>query len=118
MCGTKLDARHEIVVGWLRLARYHLWMSAMGIPNPAAAAAVLAAQHAATAGVKPAGAKAVEKPAGLKKRSEDELILAPSSVEGPEGLRAIAENSQEDAREDHQEHQAPSQPRKPLDLEA
>ncbi|MCX5690367.1 MAG: hypothetical protein NTV94_11395 [Planctomycetota bacterium] len=90
----------------------------MGIPNPAAAAAVSAAQHAATAGAKPGAAKAVEKPLGRKNRSEDELILAPSEVEGREALRAIAENSQEDAREDHQEHEAPATPRKPLDLEA
>jgi hypothetical protein len=97
-------------------------MSALGPANPAAAAAVSAAQYAAVAGAQPGVTKPSPKPIGPK-RDKDELILAAQQLEGPEAVRELADNSQEQAREDHQEHDPSNgkpkgSPAKSLDLEA
>ena len=93
-------------------------MSAMGNTNPVAAAAVSAALHAANTSAKQGAARPSSKP-NNSKRADDELILAPSEVEGRDAVKALADNSQEQAHEDHQQHEGEqAKPRTPLDLEA
>lgn len=89
----------------------------MGNTNPVAAAAVSAALHAANTSAKQSAARTAPKAANAK-RAEDQLILAPSEVEGRDAVKALADNSQEQAHEDHQQHEGEQPARKPLDLEA
>ncbi|MEI7658875.1 MAG: hypothetical protein WCK33_12505 [Phycisphaerae bacterium] len=92
-------------------------MSALGGTNPVAAAAIAGAvQQAATAGAKADPSKRDAKRAGPR-REQDELIIGASTVEERQAIKALADNSQEQAHEDHQEHEADQPPRKPLDLE-
>jgi hypothetical protein len=93
-----------------------LRMSTFGTNPVTAAAMAAAAQQATTAGAKAeASRKRTDRPG--PKRGEDELIIAPSTVEERQAIKALADNSQEQAHEDHQEHEADQPPRKPLDLE-
>jgi hypothetical protein len=92
-------------------------MSSLGGTNPVAAAAIAGAVHqAATAGAKADPLRKDGKRPGPR-RDEDELIVGASTVEERQGIKALAENTQEQAHEDHQEHEADQPPRKPLDLE-
>ncbi len=92
-------------------------MSSLGGTNPVTAAAIAAAaQQATTAGAKAdASRKRADRPG--PKRGQDELIIAPSTVEERQAIKALADNSQEQAHEDHQEHEGEHPPHKPLDLE-
>ena len=92
-------------------------MSSLGGPNPIAAAAIAgAAQQATTAAAKADPLRKDAKRPGPR-REQDELIIGASTVEERQAIKALADNSQEQAHEDHQEHEADQPPRKPLDLE-
>lgn len=92
-------------------------MSALGGTNPVTAAAIAAAaQQATTAAAKADPSRRDPKRAGPR-REQDELIVGASTVEERQAIKPLADNSQEQAHEDHQEHEADTPPRKPLDLE-
>ncbi|GEM_PF-2188236 len=63
------------------------------------------------AAAKTAAEKIRRKPSGPIKRKEDEVILSPTAVEGKEALSSLAENTQEDAHEDRQQHEQSQDPR-------
>lgn len=79
-------------------------------------ALILPASVQAAAGA-PAAARAANtqqfknalKQAGAPKRESDEVIVDPEAVSMASAVRRASSNEQEDAREDHQEHQPPKQ---------
>ena len=80
----------------------------MAIPATTAAANVAGAHQAAQTVAK-AAPKREPRPANAK-RADDELLLNSTAVEGAEAVRDLRGNSEEEAREDRQEHPAYAQP--------
>lgn len=67
---------------------------------------VQAAAGAASASriANPAVLRNLTKKPGAPTRDEDEMIVGPEAVDKSQAVRPLADNSQENAREDHQQH--------------
>lgn len=69
----------------------------------------LAGAPAAVRQANPQQLRNAVKPAGSSKRDEDEVIVDLEAVDKARAVRPASSNEQEDAREDHQEHEPPEQ---------
>ena len=89
-------------------------MTAFGSPAPISSpAAIAAAAQAERARTRESFRQRASKPTAVR-RAEDELDLDVTSVETVDAVRDLADNSQEDAHQDHREHPAYGPPaRKP-----